>query len=400
MSDNKFSVLTMYSAHLYTSGKPTLRAQTIHPTSQIAVPTSAPQEIIDVDQEDPSKAKPAINQNQARSSSESSKLYKCNGYKPYLPVGISPYTSYPFGLHDTFAIPWEPNLCGGVLVLFAKGCTKFSTSTKSLSCSECQQLKENKMLEGIIWRMANGVHKNATFAYHGISGLTDVLRRKDKQIVFYKLRGLNQAKKLLSAATSLTEQKRLLNAIASGRVSRVDHLLSIGLQQKKGVRSLLMSLELAARGFYKPKNYTEEEAMRGLLVLRMGGNRLAHILHNSQDAPSVSYLRSRSTVPIIIPSPAKPTIQEIEANVSATVETILQEMRELDGEVVHAVLMFDELATEKRIWWDPKTNRFLGLCREHAHLTSTEFINEGDMEEMYQAIDDGEVHYAGEVCHG
>ena len=27
------------------------------------------------------------------------------------------------------------------------------------------------------------------------------------------------------------------------------------------------------------------------------------------------------------------------------------------------VLMFDELATEKRIRWDPKTNCFLGLCR-------------------------------------
>jgi hypothetical protein len=59
--------------------------------------------------------------------------------------------------------------------------------------------------------------------------------------------------------------------------------------------------------------------------------------------------------------------------------------------------MFDELATEKRIRWDPKTNHFLGLCREHAHNTETEFINENDLEELFQGLDVGRVHYAGEV---
>jgi hypothetical protein len=59
--------------------------------------------------------------------------------------------------------------------------------------------------------------------------------------------------------------------------------------------------------------------------------------------------------------------------------------------------MFDELATEKRIRWDPKTNHFLGICREHAHKTSTEFVNENDMEELFQNLDDREVHHAQEV---
>jgi len=59
--------------------------------------------------------------------------------------------------------------------------------------------------------------------------------------------------------------------------------------------------------------------------------------------------------------------------------------------------MFDELAMEKRIRWDPKTNYFLGLCREHAHRTSTEFVNEGDMEELFQKLNEEKVHYAKEV---
>jgi hypothetical protein len=67
------------------------------------------------------------------------------------------------------------------------------------------------------------------------------------------------------------------------------------------------------------------------------------------------------------------------------------------SKVVHAVVMFDELATEKRIRWDPKSNYFLGVCRQHAHKTSMEFVNKGDMEELFQKLDDGEIHYAGEV---
>lgn len=392
----------MYQTDPYISGKPTLHAHVAQATPNTITPASALQETIDVDQdpakitvfEDLSQTKQRASPKQANPETSN----PCNGYRPHLPAGISAYTSYPFGLHDTFTMPWEPSLCGGVLTLFAKGCIGVGAVKNGLFCSECQQLKANKMLESIVWQMANGVYENANFAYHGIGGLTDVLQRKDRQIMFYKLRGLNQAKKLISTATSLTEQKRLLNAIASGKVNRVDRLLSIGLQQKKGVWALLSSLDLAARQFYKPKNYTEEEAMHWLLVLQMGGNCLAHILHNSQDAPSVSYLRSRSTVPIITPSLAQPTVQEVEVNVSTTIETILQEMHELNGNVVHAVLMFDKLATEKRIRWDPKTNRFLGLCREHAHLMSTEFINEDDMEGMYRAIDKGDIHYAGEVC--
>jgi hypothetical protein len=65
--------------------------------------------------------------------------------------------------------------------------------------------------------------------------------------------------------------------------------------------------------------------------------------------------------------------------------------------------MFDELATEKRIRWDPKTNYFLGVCRQHAYRTSMEFINEGDLEEMFrhiESVDENEkVHYASEVRH-
>lgn len=76
-------------------------------------------------------------------------------------------------------------------------------------------------------------------------------------------------------------------------------------------------------------------------------------------------------------------------------ESIASLLRQLGR--LHVVAMFDEVAAEKRIRWDLKTNFFLGVCREHAEKTSMEFINEKDMEKVFRCLDEGEIHYAGEV---
>ena len=142
----------------------------------------------------------------------------------------------------------------------------------------------------------------------------------------------------------------------------------------------------------------EEEDMKALLLWKLGGNRVAEINHRANDAPSISYLRTRSTVPSIVPSHKQPTVDEVRANVEATFDGVLEVIHSQNrSKFVHTVLMFNELATEKRVCWDPKTNYFLGLCREHAHNTAMEFTNEGDMEELFQTLDDGKVHHAGEV---
>jgi hypothetical protein len=255
-------------------------------------------------------------------------------------------------------------------------------------------------LENILTRINEGVHENAGYAYYGFSALSEVLRRRTQQLRISELQGLNQAKRLLPKATALSDQKRLLMAIASGKVNRVERILSIGLCQKKGARGLLASYVAAAEGHYRPKSFTEEEDMKALLLWKLGGNRIAQINHGANGTPSVSYLRIRSTVPPIIPSHKSPTMHEVQINVDASLHSVLDVVHaqiNLKSKVLHTVLMFDEIAAEKRIRWDPKTNFFLGVCRQHANRTSMEFINEGDMEELFRCLDDGVVHYAAEV---
>ncbi|KDR67270.1 hypothetical protein GALMADRAFT_47197, partial [Galerina marginata CBS 339.88] len=326
--------------------------------------------------------------------------HSCQGYVLVFPDGKSPHTCYPFALHDTLILPWDYIVRNSTMTLFSSSCRgKLEGTLKS--CRACSGLAKNETLEQMKERIKLGVHENATFAYHGFGGLHDLLHKKTMQIKFHRFRSLNQAKKLLSKATALSHQKRLIMAIASGKVNQIDRLLSIGLQQKRGIRGLLSLYFAAADGVYSPKSFTEEEAMKSMLAWRLGGNRIAEINHRSKDEPSLTYLRSHSDVPLLVPSPAQPTIQQVQKNVEASLGGILKEIHSCtSGKVLHTVVMFDELATEKRIRWDPKTNYFLGVCREHGHKTSMEFVNEGDMEELFRLIDNGKVHHAKEATVG
>ena len=167
---------------------------------------------------------------------------------------------------------------------------------------------------------------------------------------------------------------------------------------KKGAQGLLASYVAAAEGHYHPKSFMEEEDMKALLLWKLGGNWVAQINHHASGALSVSYLRTPSTVPPIVPSHQVPTLKEVEVNVDATLHSVLDAVHsQIKSKVLHTVIMFDELATKKRIRWDPKTNFFLGVCRQHTSRTLMEFVNEGDMEELFQCLDDGVVHYAAEV---
>ena len=156
----------------------------------------------------------------------------CKGYILSFSNGKSPNTSYPFALHNTLILPWDYSLQNGVMTLFSLTCVTF-VDEGIQSCRNCQYLRGNEILEKILMRINKGIHENAGHAYYGFSALSEVLHRRTQQLRISELRGLNQAKKLLSKATVLSDQKRLLMAIASGKVNRVDCILSIGLRQKK-----------------------------------------------------------------------------------------------------------------------------------------------------------------------
>lgn len=321
---------------------------------------------------------------------------RCPGYALGLPEGHSPYTTYPYGLHSILRLAWSPYVdSNNIIKLYAHGCEGIATHSQ-FPCPACTSLKENRMLEGILARIENGIAENTPYLYHGISGLTELLKRKSLRIEVQHLQGLNHARTLLGKATALDSYKQFLVAMSSGEVECVPKLVRIALGQKKGIRAILELLDRAAKDLYHPKSFSEIDELRGILLWRLGGNRLAYFGNKAFGTPSLTVLCSRNRAPTIIASHGQPTLAEIEANLAASFEGVMDVVQQ-QGRVIHAVLMFDEIATEKRIRLDLRKDVFLGVCREHGHQVSLEFSTEEDLNELFRALDDGEIHYAAEV---
>ncbi|KAJ7671994.1 hypothetical protein B0H17DRAFT_1335340 [Mycena rosella] len=291
---------------------------------------------------------------------------------------LPPGLDYPFGLHQILTVPWGFEYANGVLTLRSPSCQKIATHPQS-SCRSCADLVEESTLGGIMDRAKDGVHENANFAYHGVSGLIQILRRKNQRIQELRLHGLSAASKVITQARSLSDYKRLFKAVGSGVVQRVDRVVGIALKRKRGVRGILRVHDDAARGVYQPKSFTEEEDMRSLLIWKLAGNRVADIVHRSMGLPSRTTLRTRETVPPLVPSPGKPQPSEVAQNVQACFESIAEVIAA--KKVVHQVLMYDKIATEKRI---------------------TKPITSSDLEELFRGLSktattEPEVHCAGEA---
>ncbi|KAJ3514807.1 hypothetical protein NMY22_g14626 [Coprinellus aureogranulatus] len=183
--------------------------------------------------------------------------------------------------------------------------------------------------------------------------------------------------------------------MASKKVEIVVGIIRIGLRQKRGIRHMLGQCIKAAEGLYRPKSYEEEYSMRGLVLWRLGGDRIAAIANRALGLPSITTLRNQTRIQPIVPSPGQPKVEKVTGNIENTFDSegLLGSLKPGPGaRNRHAVAMFDKIATEKRLRWYSRTNKFLGVCCQHGNRVALDFNSERDMKELFRAFDEREVH--------
>ncbi|KAH9960237.1 hypothetical protein BGW80DRAFT_1136508, partial [Lactifluus volemus] len=222
---------------------------------------------------------------------------------------------------------------------------------------------------------------------------------------------LNDSRKLLGKMGALEDHKQWVLAVASGRVDRVASLVQAGLNHRTGIKALIQQYERAADRLYQPRGYSKDDIMRSIVLLRLGGARVAEFAHRSLALPSLTTIRRNTVLHALVVSPSFPTLAEIEANLQscyAARDSICESHSgpglglglRLGGgtqKIIHEVVMLDELATEKRIRWDDSTNKFLGTCREHNHSIPLDFTSERELDMLCDAIAHDQVHLASEA---
>jgi hypothetical protein len=322
------------------------------------------------------------------------KSIECRGIHVPVPVNMTPYTAYPFGMHENRVLPWNIHIVDDKLYLQSTECQR-SNSTQE-TCLACGQLRTHNILEGILDRIRMGIHENTPHDYQPIAGLREIIRRKVGRMDLMRADKMNTARKLGVRLGALGDQKRLIMAVAYGGVQRVDALLRAGLKNKAGAKGMMKLVDKAMQGLYRPKNFTEEEMLRSLVFLKLGGARVAEISHKSMGTPGVSTLRRHAMNRPIRASPSFPTTEDVCRNVDASFDR----SGCLDGNPENAtgyVLMFDEIAVERRPRWDDSTNKFAGICREHSQSIGLEFCSLEEVEALAEGIVQKEVHLASEV---
>jgi len=364
-------------------------------------------EPIDVDSLPDNLAPPPNVKNSIITSSSITKpkppIQPCDGIVIAPPPGKSVHTLYPFALHESLGDPWDYSVSAGKFVLRSRACRPFRLDSISYrrgqtnQCQSCSTLSENPNVIGIVDRIHDGVHSSAPFYYHGVGGLITVLREKAGNIRALRLRRLNDAKKLVVKVRALDMHKQFIMAIGSTKVERVERLIKVSIAQNCGIRKCLELLDKAAQQVYRTRNYTEEDELRGLLLWRLGGGRVADIAHRALGLPSVRTLRRRTLIPRLIPSAGQPTIEEVISNTTACTSIIKDVLNANPDRIVHQVLMFDEIKVEERPRWDDKSNNIIGVCREHSKNTSLQYTSKDEVDLLLSQILDEKVHLASNV---
>jgi len=318
----------------------------------------------------------------------------CAGYQLSFPKGQQAHTSYPFALHTVMSLPWNYGICKGAFVLTSHLC--LGKAEANGCCKACDSLGKNENLKKIIVRYTNGIYENTQLVYHGIAGLIDVVYQKTSTINGLRLHHLNDAKKLVGHKGVIDVHKQMLMVLSTQHIPRIDRVLRVAFNCGRGIHSMLELIKKAAEGTYHPKSFDEEDNLQALLFLWLGGACVADITHCIFGTPSVSVIRTHTTIPQILPSPGFPTCSELEQNIAACFEGLLDILRML-GQNAHAVLMFDELAVEKWPRWDDKSNKVLRVCCEHGRGTSLEFTSEDDLDASWEELKSEKIHLAHEV---
>ncbi|KAJ7714055.1 hypothetical protein B0H16DRAFT_1899230 [Mycena metata] len=179
-------------------------------------------------------------------------------------------------------------------------------------------------------------------------------------------------------------------------------LVTASINNHEGMDALLARIGRASADVfregprYNAKGFTADDRMVGLCALRLGGSRLADILHRALGLPGLTTLRKHTVIRPLRASPGLPTIAEVEENIDAY--TVGEDLPTGPPRIVHRVVMLDEIAVERRARWDDdKTNMILGACREHSANVPLEFGDMADLELFFKELQAGNVHLATEA---
>jgi len=198
--------------------------------------------------------------------------------------------NYPFQTASA-ELPWIVDSTGTFL---STNCEIYKTADQVCRkpCSDLQsnnalkkKLKTSKEIFTSTERSRGTPHSKMSYAQIGF--LARSYREQRDEI---RLNNLNMGKKVASMTALMDNHKRLLQAIAHNDVPRTSQLLRACLKHVDSVQSMISKFSDALDGLCRAKQFTSLDVDIGILILRIGWQRLCRTLHAALATPSPRYL--------------------------------------------------------------------------------------------------------------
>lgn len=275
-----------------------------------------------------------------------------------------------------------------------KGDFKPSIAGSDVVCSTCHSLSISKpLLQGILDK---ALHRkpHTPYAYMTQSQAIARVNQLNNSVRRLNLSGLNMARKIATTARTITDHKRLVQAIATADVKRMRALLSISLQQGCSISKILERIDNAVKGLYQAKCFNKDEIDLGIIYSRLGGPKLVAAMSGAMGLPSLRTIRRHSDYPRLVVSNGSVRISDIRANIGAV--SLLGSQPPRRGNSI----MFDEVAIEERGRWCARQQGIVGGCREHAGSLGRMIKDFPGIELFSKQIHNGACHWGGEMTVG
>ncbi|KAG5634048.1 hypothetical protein H0H81_003618 [Sphagnurus paluster] len=198
--------------------------------------------------------------------------------------------------------------------------------------------------------------------------LVKKVRQLNANLNAYKLKALNQSRKISTQKKTLDCYRELHDLMAREEIPALSRLLRAGKDQGWSIKKLNMKARAALVGDYCPHGYSDLEKDLAILVYELGGGAALHALNHSTTAlPSLMCIN-----PLRREIKFRITVGDITmSDVLANIETGFKDVG--PGHYKTGItLSFDELAIEQRLRWLADTDQIAGLCHHAKILGSLE----------------------------
>ncbi|KAL1697942.1 hypothetical protein EV121DRAFT_218888, partial [Schizophyllum commune] len=211
---------------------------------------------------------------------------------------------------------------------------------------------------------------------------------------------LNLRRDLARAERDNENYERIINTIIDNAPPAVPRILRTCRNHGDGLPGTLKRLEAAANGQYTPRGYSADDIDLGVVFYELGGKGTVYAANHSHIAtPAIQTIERHRRPFYIRVSVGEPKVREVKANIATTAP-----LRRSDAEIATSLrrmgfsLDIDELTSDGRPVYLPRTDQLGGTCREHSGRLPTLTIGDDikNIQNAADAVRKGEVHIGKE----